>query len=338
MPRVEAKEGGAWLSPTQLNRLLACAASVSSTSDPHRLAFPAEAQNIGSLAHVALEKWVRGDEWLSDESGNLLRERYVGEGVRNGVAVNSVSGGRLLGVRLKQLAGQLREVLRSTNLTHIEVETPIKDEHLRIWGIPDLLTVADGTVNIYDYKTGRQILSGSQLAESTLIQLAVYEMLGRVRYPDLEVKSFVISPSSGVVAAGDLADLKGKIAELVDKYRTDEAAGSTPVATPQAAACQYCPKRLYCEPHWAEDLDELAHDRVEGAILDSRVDRSGRVSFAVQTSKGRRWVLGVDEAALRGTKWTNARALRAVRLLPGDTNSEETVHLRATSRSTVLCR
>jgi hypothetical protein len=296
-----------------------------------------DVSNIGSIAHAALELWIGNSDWLTDGHGERLRELYSCEGARRGVSVNNVSGGRLLGVHLKHLAGQLREVLRGSDPSNVHVESSLADESRRIWGVPDLQVVDNKCLRIYDFKTGQQAFDGQEVADSVLVQLAVYEMLGALHYPLLEVQSFVISPKRGVVAVGDLGDVKDRICQRIGVYRELVAAHRKPPASPAVEACRFCPRRPRCEPHWLSDVDELSQDRIEGRIADVRVDRSGRISFAAKTPNGMTWVLGVNSSAITGLDWAVGRQLRAVRLVRTRLDGDETVHFRATSQSAVFC-
>nr|WP_268238387.1 PD-(D/E)XK nuclease family protein [Pseudarthrobacter polychromogenes] len=323
---------------TSIHRLMFCLASgvaAVSTSAPRS---PVSlATDIGSIAHRALEHWTRQRLWVEDEDGSLLRHEYETEGLRSGIKVNEEPGGRLLGMRVRNLGRSLRERLSAVAPNQIFPEEAVEDSFSAIRGVIDLLILEEQTVHVYDYKTGRSAVSEAKLAsDSVRTQMTAYGVVASRLYPDRRLHMAVVSPTQGIVEVPFDEEYGRQIVDRVQEFLLLPEEGRQHLAEPGSSYCYYCPRRLRCEPQWQAALAAGWPDVVAGEVVDNSVSDNGRLLFAVKTAQGLSWVLDASPERTKGIGGASNSYLHGVRLHRVHNENGVDVHYRATADSELM--
>lgn len=140
--------------------------------------------------------------------------------------------------------------------SHPEVQ--LRADDLRCVGRADLITVADGTCTITDYKTG-------QPADSHAEQLRFYALLwsrDRELNPSgWPIKRLVLSYGTHdeVVAAPTAPELTRLAEELAHRisYAESQLRLRPPPARPAAESCPHCAVRHLCDEYWASPVAQI---------------------------------------------------------------------------------
>ncbi|WP_350224179.1 PD-(D/E)XK nuclease family protein [Pseudarthrobacter sp. fls2-241-R2A-127] len=306
------------------------ASGVASASAPVPRPASSFGTDIGSMAHRALERWTRQGIWVEDEDGSLLRRGYELEGLRSGIKVNEEPGGRLLGMRVRNLGRSLRERLSAVAPNKIFPEEAVRDSASGIRGVIDLLIIEEETAHVYDYKTGRNAVTAAKLAsDSVRTQMTAYGLVVSRLYPDRQLHLAVVSPSQGIVEVPFDEEYGRQIVDRVQEFALLSEAGRDQLAKPDSSYCYYCPRRLRCEPQWQAALTAGWADVVAGEVVDKRVSDNKRLSYAVNTGQGLSWVLDASPERTEGLEGSSNSYLRGVRLNRVYNEDGVDVHYRA---------
>ena len=232
--------------------------------------------DIGSIAHRALERWVREGLWRGDADGALLRHAYEHEGCKARKDVNLQPGGRLLGLRIKNVGKSMRDRLTSVRADQVFAEHSLEDDHSRIRGVLDLLIVEDHVVHVYDYKTGRSAVTDEgRVADSVRTQLIAYGIVLSRLYPKHQLRLSVVSPARGIIDVPWDAKIASQIKSRILEFKQLTESQRDPLASPEEDSCRFCPRRLYCAPHWQTATRAGWTDLAEGELIDVRRSDSG---------------------------------------------------------------
>ncbi|GAT08461.1 PD-(D/E)XK nuclease family protein [Mycolicibacterium novocastrense] len=302
----------AWLSPTSAAKLLACPAAVS------RLPFgtrpvPNESvpNNAGSLAHLAVQRWVETGGWRRAASYPSLAETYRQEAEDGGVTLELLDDGRTTESRLRVQEPLLAEAIDSyvgVNGTASAEKLMYDDDNL-LWGKVDLLLEGDNGATVIDLKSGADAADGS-LPEAILTQLMVYAMLvfaNRRSWPaTLAIFSLRTGLRTIAVTELELHTLLTRLQSTRDAW----ASGHRP-AIPSTRGCRYCARRFECTAHW-NIVDEWEDpDAIEGILEGVEYAANGKSSLVLRSNRGKAWISGVPSGTASGLLiGTMTRAVR----------------------------
>lgn len=327
-----------WIAPTRIHRLLQCLASGEGSRNPAQTQrLTGLSADIGSIAHRALERWVRDGLWQPDKDGIMLRLVYEEEGRKSTGNVNVQPGGRLLGLRLKNLGKLLRDKLSAAGPDQVFPELMVDDHVSHIRGVIDLLIVEDHVLHIYDYKTGRSAFTEEgRIADSVRTQLVAYGIMLSRGNPGRQLRLSVVSPQRGIIDvaydARQAAAIESRVAEfqeLTDSQRDQR-------ASPNEDCCRFCPRRLRCDPHWEAAENEGWTDLIEGEVINVRRSESGQFAVAVKAHGTVSWILNLDPALVPAAPERLPPRLRGVRLKPVRAEGSKDLHFRANAGSDVM--
>jgi RecB family exonuclease len=325
-----------WIAPTKIHRLITCLASGQGSRTATTQSPVGPSADIGSIAHRALERWVRDGLWKEDADGATLRRAYELEGIGSHTDVNVHAGGRLLGLRLKSVGKVLRDRLSSVPAEQVFPEQAAEDSDSGIRGVIDLLIVGDNEVHVYDYKTGRRALTEEgTVAEHVRTQLVAYGVIVSRLYPRHRLQLSVVSPSRGVIDVPWDAVLAARIKDRVRELHELTETSRDLHARPEEGCCRFCRRRLDCGPHWNAAKSNRWTDLVEGEVLDVRRTDSGQSVIAVKTDDSVSWVLNVSPESLPTLVEGVPLRLRGVRLKRVRPEGSAQLHFRANADSEV---
>lgn len=327
-----------WIAPTRIHRLTQCLASgEGSRRDPATQSSPALGTDIGSIAHRALEGWVREGLWKEDADGTMLRHAYEHEGCKSGKDVNMQPGGRLLGVRIKNVGKSMRDRLAAVRADQVFAEHSAEDDYSRIRGVMDLLIVEDHVVHVYDYKTGRSAVTDEgRVADFVRTQLVAYGIILSRLYPKRQLRLSVVSPVRGIIDVPWDAKLASQIKSRILEFQQLTESQRDPHASPEEDSCRFCPRRLHCAPHWQTATSSGWTDLAEGEIIDVRRSDSGQFVIAIKTTDSVSWILNVAPEDVPDLPVGVPHRLRGVRLKRIRPEDSAELHFRANSDSEIV--
>jgi hypothetical protein len=293
-----------WLSPTSAARLLACPASLGRTA-AETAAVSMPAPNAGTLAHLAVQRWIEHGDWRTADAAKLTA-LFDGAANESGVDPVTVRDGRLTRARLAARASQLAELLGRSSEATIMCETELRDPSQLLHGILDIAVLGEPS-SIIDLKTGRD--AAGTLTSSIQLQLQVYAHLFRAAHgalPDhIEVFSLSHGPRTVEVNAASVQDVLDAIAAA--RLQKPES------AYPAPESCRFCRRRMTCEPHWARLIDWETSDALEGDIVQITHAETGTCGMLLATVVGPAWIVQLP-AELVPDGAVPGRRLRAVRV------------------------
>ncbi|WP_271986573.1 PD-(D/E)XK nuclease family protein [Pseudoclavibacter terrae] len=313
-----------WWSATATWRLLHCPASATPAHAPTR-PHAQTPDNVGSVAHLALQTWVERGEWSHPECATRLQERFDEVATEHKIDPVRMHQGAATRARLKTRASQLAAILSSTS-SDIRSEVLLRDESNRLFGILDIAgTGSDGF--IIDFKTGRDASPDSSTAIEH--QMTFYAHLFQASYGTLPKRVIVFSLRQGPT---EIQVTPSMVAVLLDQIRAANLTELT-VARPGAHTCRFCPKRMTCQPHWDAVPGWERPDAIEG-VLENIERSSSRTTTALI---GGRWLTGIPESALPSAT-VPGKSLRAVRVRcrndsdPAEWTAGNTTHIQVIPR------
>jgi RecB family exonuclease len=296
-----------WLSPTRAWRMIQCPASVrplvGGATSATDLADASDV-NAGTLAHRALERWIRlGGYHDADPVGALT------EAVNACVAElpgDPPPGWTLARARLIARGPAVVELIGARAPEQIASEAELWDPHLRLRGKPDLILLGEEVV-LLDLKT--QTFRDDELPESIKFQLAVYAHLVEHTFGSRPDRAEVFSLSRGriPVPISD-AEIEAALAAVETARQLDRE-----IAHPSLEVCRYCDRRCECEPHWHAAAGWPDTDCLEGTADRVEVAANGVAAVRVLTKQGPSWVskIPADLLTIRA-----GDAVRFVRVRP----------------------
>jgi len=310
-----------WLSPTRAWRLIECPASVLPAAGNGPSGGGDQEVNTGTLAHRALERWIRAEGYRAADPKAALAEAAdaCATELTGGLPASwRVSRARLVarGLSLVDLIGD-----RTPDQVHSEIE--LEDEDLRLRGRLDLLLLGDQIV-VVDLKT--QTLLEEGVPEGVAFQLAVYAHLIQRNYGTLPTRTEVFSLNRGRIVVPLTDESLRSALEALEKAR----AADSSIATPSSATCLFCDHRLSCEPHWDVAPGWPETDAVEGEIIRVESAATGVSAVHLDTFAGPVWVSGIPSVLVSGAP---GERLRLVRIHGGRTGAGDLPEWRWTRRS-----
>jgi len=297
---------GVWLSPTSAARLLECPASLGlGSAVAETVAVSTPAPNAGTLAHLAVRRWIEQGAWRFADAAKLtaLFDRAADEA---GIDAVTLRDGRLTRARLAARATQLGELLSRSSAATIMCEVELRDPSQLLRGILDI-TVLGNPSSVIDLKTGRD--AAGTLARSIQLQLRVYAHLFRTAHGTLpdHVEAFSLSHGPITVEANPAS-----VQAVLDAI-TAARKQNPDTAHPAPETCRFCQRRMTCEPQWARLTDWETPDALEGEIVQITRAETGTCGVLLATAAGPAWLFQVPanripDAAAPG-RW-----LRAIRV------------------------
>lgn len=275
-----------WVSPSNAWLLLACPASHRSAGHHEQIdAAPAESgqtPNAGTLAHKAVELWVKSGKYRDDNDGELLVGLFDEACAKRGVLPSSVRSGVSTRARLKARSSELRGVLgRVDENSQVLTEHFMHDDERMIRGTADLVTTGAHKA-VMDLKTGSLGADGEP--EKVAIQLALYAHLYAVTFGELPSELLVLSLQRGV---SSLAVDKNAISDALVRI-SDAAREIESQARPAPDSCRFCRRRPDCNEHWLAVVEWEQGDGLEGWV--EKVEQSDAGPLAIRVRSGIRSV------------------------------------------------
>lgn len=294
--------------------MLECLASVgSSLSDKAARSGPEGVlPSLGTLAHIALEEWVRAGGWREKGRSQGIRLRWEEIGRKYGIDVNEVKGGRLLGITLSRFESKLAMMVGANPDATVLPEYSLIDHSRGVRGRVDLLLLSKRQAHVVEYKTGRDAWDGEgEPSRSARIQIAGYRMLAESEFPDRTVKSTLASPSQGFVELKFDPDTRAAIDASISDFRSRILRDRSLPASPDKRLCQLCPVRLTCEPQWQMAHSEDWPDFVDGVAEKVVNEHMATVSVLIDEGLSKVWIQGLD---LFDSSSLIGRRVRAIRM------------------------
>lgn len=229
----------------------------------HRAAPIAPAAELGTVAHAALEEWIRNAEWREVDSGDRLATRFRDLAPPDEGLIGEV---RQINSRLRVRGAQLGSFLQSEGFSLVEPEVFLSDESQMIRGKLDIVAHGQDRITVLDFKTGGGYQPGQPLPESATAQLAIYEELVRQRW-NMPTRSGIFSLQQGLLWSGSPAQT---VVQSLLTIRDEIEAGNHP-ASPDERHCMWCTARMDCEEQWAAAESTDWGDCVTGRVV--RIDQ-----------------------------------------------------------------
>ncbi|GAS97120.1 uncharacterized protein RMCC_4086 [Mycolicibacterium canariasense] len=287
------------LSPSRAWRLTQCPAS-GGPSGPRN--GPATAQrNAGTLAHDALELWIKDEGFReSDPKAALARALDGALAAAGGIAPPRWT---MIRSRLRARAGELVAALEGSATSQVIPEERIVDTALGIEGTPDVVVIGD-RVALLDLKT--EEMENDEVSQWAMFQLRVYAHLVEIAYGRLPSRVEIFSANRGRLPVQvTRADVDAARAELRAAHVADRS-----IAKPVPETCFFCRRRMICQPHWDAAAAWLGRDCVEGRLTHTEHAANGLVAAQLQTSGGDLWVSGIPDSVLTAATDSTVRFVR----------------------------
>lgn len=289
-----------WWSATATWRLLRCPASAAPASAPSR-PIGQTADNAGAIAHLALQRWIEAGEWSSAHPGTRLQERFDEVAKAHEAEPARMPQGSVTRARLQTRGQALSEILASAG-SRPQSEVLLRDDDRSLFGILDIVSPEAGGL-IIDLKTGRN--ASAAISPEIDHQMTFYAHLFQANFGAFPERVLVFSLQRGLVeipvTSSDIDPFLSKIhaAQLSERV----------TAYPHADVCRYCPKRVWCEPHWGAISAWDDADAIEGEV--AAIEHSSSGTAAVQI--GGQWLTGIS-ATILPSNLVPGQYARAVRV------------------------
>lgn len=313
----QAAPASGWLSPSRAWRLLKCPASVGCQVPVDGGVYSNNDRvetNAGTLAHSALERWIRTSGYQCDNPGVVLAD--AADACLADLGAAAPPGWTLVRARLLARGAALAELLGRRRLEDIASEVELTDAVIKLRGTPDLVLLGSESI-LLDLKT--QTIRGN-VPEWVAFQLNLYAHLVSAAYgrrPD-SVEIFSLNRGRVPVEITEQS-IQTALAGL------EAARASTGgEARPGPDVCFFCNRRFSCQAHWDVAVAWHDSDCVEGVIKRFEVAASGFAAVLVDGSAGETWVSGIPEqkisAGKTGDRIRLVRLRRAVAAAEGQDN------------------
>ncbi|SDM41966.1 PD-(D/E)XK nuclease superfamily protein [Geodermatophilus siccatus] len=309
----DATQDVPWLSPAAANRLLTCPYSVTYLPTGGRPVLKQTAgRDVGTLAHVALQRWIETGSWRSAVGDGELARLFSSVAEERGVDVAKVADGRMTAARLRRRASELREVLCELGgEPSAECEVTLYDDDRRLWGTVDVLLPSRRGPVVLDLKSGGDA-AATAVPDSIAVQLWMYAALiercrgARPRWLG------VYSLRRGLKQVALPSDRLTTLLHSLNEVRAGWLSGDR-TAIPTREHCRYCRRRPDCQPHWNAVSQWSDPDGVEGRLVEATTAQNGRTAALPATPTGSAWVSDVSTRGMGG--WIG-RWVRLVRVNP----------------------
>ncbi|WP_256837751.1 PD-(D/E)XK nuclease family protein [Ornithinimicrobium faecis] len=309
------------LSPTHANALLACQKQAAFRGDPSTadLSRPSTRTALGSAAHTLIECVLTGEVPPPEERRKWLESKWEAAIQDEALSLAQAWPDRVIPTtrtwpgltatrrrlikRLEQLspvAPRAKDVNAPQNSDHIPalpwVERWIEDPVTGLIGKPDLITEAQGRIQVVDHKTG---VHQDGIREGQRRQLLIYAHLASVALGHLPDEAIVLDARGREegfeINANEVEEtVKAAVAALRD-FEASRSAGSF-TASPSPEICRYCPYRTVCLDYWtardsSETVDNWSANDLRGVAIPHQVDNvvtvaSGEINVQVVLTAG----------------------------------------------------
>jgi len=180
---------------------------------------------------------------------------------------------------------------------------------MKLRGVPDIVVRGEQDT-IIDLKTGH--INDAALQEASKFQLLAYAHLFEASFGELPHRLVIFSLVRGTVTVTFNANAVNAILRRIAEARSQHLGE----ARPDPKLCNFCHRRLVCEPHWQALKEWDRPDAVRGIVLRVEHASSGGVGVMLETDGGEVWVTHLS--ATVGTDAEVGAHLRAVRVAPRD--------------------
>lgn len=293
----------AWLSPTSASKLLACPAAVSRLpTGPRPTPSVSAPKNAGSLAHIAVQRWIENGGWRVASPSHSLVESYRAAAEQHRIPLEELSDGRTTESRLKFQEPFLAEAIQARAGMHgsVECEAVIYDDSAHLWGTVDLLLKGGNGITLIDLKSGADAAKES-LPEAITRQLLLYAVLvkaDRGCWPtEVGVYSLRCGLRSIMCAESDSLELLSQVLSARDSW----AEGHRP-PNPAPQHCHLCNYRFNCTEHWQAINGWDDPDAVEGVLESIAYAANGMSSLTLTSERGTVWVSNVPARLASGLR------------------------------------
>ncbi|WP_371441649.1 MULTISPECIES: PD-(D/E)XK nuclease family protein [Dietzia] len=274
-----------WLSATSAWRLIRCPASVSSTSTPLKPQ-ALSSINAGSLAHLALQEWIRLGGPASSDPGADFRRRYEGAAAAHGISPSNIPRGVATGARLARRAAELAALLPPGQNTAAS-EQLLLDKSCRLFGIVDIVSGEPARL-LVDLKTGRSDFRASGFIR---FQLLFYSHLYEVNFGAYPLRTVAFDLEHGVT---EFHFSKTEVSRLLSRIHSARLSDPSK-ARPAASTCRHCPRRLRCGAHWNDVATWERPDALEGRVRVIERSTAATISISVDG----KWLTGIPAHAVK---------------------------------------
>jgi hypothetical protein len=318
-----------WISPSSGARLLACPfALVNPPCGETPPTLPVSTpNNVGTLAHLALQRWVETEAWRSPEAGIGLARQFTEIADSAGIDYLSLYDGRQTEARLRLRGESLAQTLKELAGPHgaVRSELALISAQLRLWGTLDIVVEAQDEVHVIDLKTGADS-SPKVINTDIRRQLLLYAALVRSELevlPGLHMFSLRRGLRRLEFSAEEVDRAIAEIARAVTAWTKGER-----TANPDPDTCKWCRRRADCEAHWEAAASWDHSDGIQGQLL--RIDRSenGRSALRLRDGDSGAWVYDLDQELAHLMIGANTRVLR-VRLISAAISPDGSTQWRA---------
>ncbi|MGY1709126.1 PD-(D/E)XK nuclease family protein [Geodermatophilus sp. SYSU D00758] len=302
-----------WLSPAASNRLLDCPYSVTYLpADGRPVPQQSVGSDVGTMAHVALQRWIGTGFWRSPAGDSELARLFVSVAEERGVDYANVPDGRMTAARLRHRAPGLREFMcQFGGQPSAECEVTLYDDDRRLWGTVDVLLSSPRGPVVVDLKSGGDGAI-TPLPTSIAVQLWLYAALvERCRGGQLQWLG-IYSLRRGMREVELPREGLATLLHELDSNRAAWSLGNRP-AMPTREHCRYCRRRVDCQPHWDALSMWSAPDGVEGRLLAVQKATNGRTAVRLATAADEAWVTDL-RTPITGS--AVGQGLRLVRVQP----------------------
>lgn len=306
--------GAGWLSPTRAWRLIECPASVLPVAGTVSGGNAKLAVNTGTLAHRALERWIRTEGYRAADPKAALAE--AADACAAELAGEPPSSWRVSRARLVARGVSLVDLIGDRTPDQVLSEIGLKDEDLKLRGQPDLLLLGDEIV-VVDLKT--QALREEELPAWVEFQLMVYAHLIRTTYGTLPTRAEVFSLNRGRKEVAITEEsLEMALVALASARAVDPSH-----ANPSPEVCRFCDRRFACEPHWGVATSWPNADAVTGMVERTEHAAAGVVALLLATANGLAWISGIPERIASVSPKDTVRVVRVRRVGTADNGLRE---------------
>lgn len=269
--------------------------------------------NSGTLAHRALERWLKGEGYRSDNPRSSLQA--VADACAAELPTGPPGDWTMARRRLIANAPRLGELVGARTPDQVSPEEWLQDDALRLRGKVDLL-LTGGELVLADLKS-QTLPGGEGVPERIQFQMQFYAHLVRVNYGRAPDRTVVFSLNKGVQAV-DVSD--ATMAEALTKVAEVRSADPN-VASPCPTVCRFCDRRMECDAHWSTlaTWDESDVDAVKGTIVKIERAATGVSQVWLATGAGeRQWVARVPTSKLSASEGDQVRFVRVSGRWGGD--------------------
>jgi RecB family exonuclease len=263
---------------------------------------------LGQACHDALDRLVREgalleDDWLA--ATELAWQSAIASLTERAPELSDperIPGYQIKRVRLRNVAGRMRELLTAPEATGADVlpEEPFEAADGRLYGRPDLILLGPTVHRIIDYKTGSIHEHDSGDVKAAYVrQLQLYAFLEHERSGSWPDSAHLLPLTGQAVEVNVTADqCESTAREALDLLAKFNAAVPGPQpASPSPGACGYCPYAprcpefwSACDPTWSPGLNAVA-----GVVTKVFRTDNGLVTLTVRPSAG---TIDSDEVVL----------------------------------------